>query len=230
MRAREKRPRCSNQKYNNDRQALPRSEWTHARIGAALFQDCFVGRPNGFVGWRGFFSPERSEVGRTGTLASLCSGALNLAAQRCSNLLWAAKGITLITTSSVFLRAQSRTVSEAVRPGEGHKCVANKGKADFPPVLKFDHTISSALSCFAMPEPIDKLLLARAFDLAWEQFYGSDNSAPLPEDIARPALAKFLVEMAKSGVREENALAGRGRLALGRPYNGATRQIRPLVA
>jgi len=117
-----------------------------------------VGRPDGFVGWSGFFSPERSEVGRTGTLASLCSDA---------------------------------------------------------PVLKFDHTISSALSCFAMPEPIDKLLLARAFDLAWEQFYGSSvNSAPLPEDIARPALAKFLVDMAKSGVREENALAAAGVLHL----------------
>jgi hypothetical protein len=68
-----------------------------------------------------------------------------------------------------------------------------------------------------MSEPFDeefKLLLARAFDLAWEQFYESDHSGPLPEDIARPALAKFLVEMAKSGVREEKALAASGILHL----------------
>jgi hypothetical protein len=101
-----------------------------------------------------------------------------------------------------------------MRTGEGHKCVANKGKADFTSVLKFDHTISSALSSLAMPEPLDKLLLARAFDLAWGQFYGSDESGPLPEDIARPALAKFLVDMAKSGVREEKALAAAGILRL----------------
>lgn len=68
-----------------------------------------------------------------------------------------------------------------------------------------------------MSEPVDnefKMLLARAFDLAWEQFYGPDNSGPLPEDIARPALARFLVEMAKSGVKEEKALASAGILHL----------------
>jgi hypothetical protein len=68
-----------------------------------------------------------------------------------------------------------------------------------------------------MSEPFDnefKLLLARAFDLAWEQFYGPDNSGPLPKDIARTALAEFLVDMAKSGVREEKALAASGTLHL----------------
>ena len=78
---REKNGRAAaNQKDNNDRHAI--SPFWAKQIGAVLFQDCFVGRPNGFVGWRGFVLPERSEVGRTGTLASLCSGALNLAAQR----------------------------------------------------------------------------------------------------------------------------------------------------
>jgi hypothetical protein len=50
-----------------------------------------------------------------------------------------------------------------------------------------------------MSEPVDRdltLLLARAFDLAWEQYYEADNDRALPEEVARPALAKFLVDMA----------------------------------
>jgi hypothetical protein len=61
-----------------------------------------------------------------------------------------------------------------------------------------------------MSEPIDPeftLLLARAFDLAWEQYYGPDYAGSFSEEIARPELAKHLVEMAKSGVKEEEALA-----------------------
>jgi hypothetical protein len=76
-----------------------------------------------------------------------------------------------------------------------------------------------------MSEPIDRdltLLLARAFDLAWEQYYGPNQDGPLPEEVARPALAKFLVDMAKSGVKEERALAASGilhlvALTMGRP-------------
>jgi hypothetical protein len=79
----------------------------------------------------------------------------------------------------------------------------------------FVSQISSNL--IGMPEPIDQkstLLLARAFDLAWEQYYGPDHDGPLSEEIARPALAKFLVDIAKSGVKEENALAACGVLHL----------------
>jgi hypothetical protein len=68
-----------------------------------------------------------------------------------------------------------------------------------------------------MSEPSDQdltLLLARAFDLAWEQYYGPNREGPLPEEIARPALAKFLVDMARSGIREERALAASGILHL----------------
>jgi hypothetical protein len=68
-----------------------------------------------------------------------------------------------------------------------------------------------------MSEPIDPeftLLLARAFDLAWEQYYGPDYAGSLSEEIARPELAKHLVEMAKSGVKEEEALAACGVLHL----------------
>jgi hypothetical protein len=68
-----------------------------------------------------------------------------------------------------------------------------------------------------MSEPVDrdlKLLLARAFDLAWEQYYGPECMGRLPEEVARPELAKWLVEMAKSGVKEEEALAACGVLRL----------------
>lgn len=68
-----------------------------------------------------------------------------------------------------------------------------------------------------MSEPIDPeftLLLARAFDLAWEQYYGPDYAGSLSEEIARPELAKYLVEMAKSEVKEEEALAACGVLHL----------------
>ena len=51
------------------------------------------------------------------------------------------------------------------------------------------------------------LLLARAFDLAWMRYYEPGPMGTISGDIARPALATHLVEMAKSGVREEKALA-----------------------
>jgi hypothetical protein len=41
-----------------------------------------------------------------------------------------------------------------------------------------------------MSEPIDPeftLLLARTFDLVWEQYYGPDYAGTLSEEIARPA-------------------------------------------
>ena len=69
----------------------------------------------------------------------------------------------------------------------------------------------------AMVGPIDReftLLLARAFDLAWQQYYGPEHAGTLAEEIARPALAKCLVEMAQSGVNEEEALAACGVLHL----------------
>lgn len=76
---------------------------------------------------------------------------------------------------------------------------------------------SFPLGLVSMSEPIDPeftLLLARAFDLAWEQYYGPDYAGSLSEEIARPELAKYLVEMAKSGVKEEEALAACGVLHL----------------
>jgi len=55
---------------------------------------------------------------------------------------------------------------------------------------------------------------SRAFDLAWEQYYGPGYKGPLSEEVARSELARCLVEMSKSGVQEEQALAACGVLHL----------------
>jgi hypothetical protein len=69
-----------------------------------------------------------------------------------------------------------------------------------------------------MSEPLDRdaltQLLARAFDLAWDRYYAAGQGDTISEEIARPALARILVEMAKSGVTEEEALAACGVLHL----------------
>jgi hypothetical protein len=68
-----------------------------------------------------------------------------------------------------------------------------------------------------MSEPIDKdfkLLLARAFGQGWAQYYGPDKMGPLSEETARTELARCLVEMAKNGLKEENALTMAGVLHL----------------
>jgi hypothetical protein len=68
-----------------------------------------------------------------------------------------------------------------------------------------------------MAEPLDdevlKLLLARAFDRAWARYYRPGRVTISPE-IARPALAKYLVRRAKDGVTEEDRLTGGGLMYL----------------
>src|ERR1700750_600371 len=60
------------------------------------------------------------------------------------------------------------------------------------------------------PDPDETtLLLARAFDRAWARYYRPGRVTIAPE-IARPALAAHLVEMAKAGTVEESALAAGG--------------------
>lgn len=56
-------------------------------------------------------------------------------------------------------------------------------------------------------------LLARAFDRAWDRYYRPGRVTIAP-DVARPALANHLVEMAKQGTLEEGALAAAGLLHL----------------
>jgi hypothetical protein len=63
------------------------------------------------------------------------------------------------------------------------------------------------------PDPEMTLLLARAFDRAWDRYYRPGRVTIAPE-IARPALAAHLVEMAKAGTVDEGALAAGGLLQL----------------
>ena len=58
-----------------------------------------------------------------------------------------------------------------------------------------------------------KLLLARAFDRAWARYYRPGRVTISPE-IARPALANYLVRRAKDGVTEEDRLTGGGLMYL----------------
>jgi hypothetical protein len=58
------------------------------------------------------------------------------------------------------------------------------------------------------------VLLARAFDRAWNDYYVPGRRSPISEEIARPSLGRHLVAMAKQGVKEEGALATGGLLHL----------------
>ena len=53
------------------------------------------------------------------------------------------------------------------------------------------------------------LLLARAFDSAWSRYYSAGRST-LSADVARPALANHLVQIAQQGKLDERALATAG--------------------
>ena len=63
------------------------------------------------------------------------------------------------------------------------------------------------------PDPELTQLLARAFDRAWDRYYRPGRVTIAPE-VARPALATHLVEMAKDGTVDEGALAAGGLLHL----------------
>ena len=52
--------------------------------------------------------------------------------------------------------------------------------------------------------------LARAFVQAWERYYVPGRNEIIAEDVARPALAKHLVALAKQGVLHEISLAEQG--------------------
>jgi hypothetical protein len=68
-----------------------------------------------------------------------------------------------------------------------------------------------------MSEPADdefKLLLARAFDRAWKRYYRPSRVGAISASVARPALAKHLIALAKEGVVSVGALAEGGLLHL----------------
>ena len=60
-----------------------------------------------------------------------------------------------------------------------------------------------------MPErPDDELkLLARAFDRAWKRYYRPSRIGAISESVARPALAKHLIALAKEDLVSFDALA-----------------------
>jgi hypothetical protein len=57
-------------------------------------------------------------------------------------------------------------------------------------------------------------LLARAFDRAWKRYFRPSRSGAISESIARPALAKHLIALAKEGLVSLDALAEGGYLHL----------------
>jgi hypothetical protein len=59
-----------------------------------------------------------------------------------------------------------------------------------------------------------RLFLARAFDRAWKRYYRPSRIGPISASVARPALAKHLIALAKEGVVSEDALAEGGLLHL----------------
>jgi hypothetical protein len=59
-----------------------------------------------------------------------------------------------------------------------------------------------------------KLLLARAFDRAWNRYYRPSRVGAISASDARPALAKHLIALAREGVVSVSALAEGGLLHL----------------
>jgi hypothetical protein len=55
-----------------------------------------------------------------------------------------------------------------------------------------------------------KLHLARAFDRAWKRYYRPSRIGVISEHVARAALAKYLIALAKEGVVSMDALAQGG--------------------
>src|SRR5579863_2916147 len=53
-------------------------------------------------------------------------------------------------------------------------------------------------------------ILARAFVQAWQSYYVPGRHDVISEEAARPALAKYLVAIAKEGINEEAILAAAG--------------------
>ena len=72
--------------------------------------------------------------------------------------------------------------------------------------------LSSLERCSLHPDEL-KLVLARAFDRAWARYY-RPGQVRISPDIARPALANHLVQLAKGGLTDEGKLAAGGVLHL----------------
>jgi hypothetical protein len=68
-----------------------------------------------------------------------------------------------------------------------------------------------AVVCMSPPFEKETItILARAFDIAWSDYYGEARSGLLPEGTARSMLANYLVARAKEGTCDESAMAAAG--------------------
>jgi hypothetical protein len=61
-----------------------------------------------------------------------------------------------------------------------------------------------------MSSPEQTSVLVRAFKAAWEFYFQPDRNTSVLECLARPALARFLVDKTKEGITDEASLAAAG--------------------
>jgi hypothetical protein len=112
----------------------------------------------------------------------------------------------------------ARNVPEGRRFGSYH-IVSLKHWPRFPSRgLLFVLSLGSDWKIGGSMSPPDRerltIILAHAFDRAWEAYYASGRGKVIPEDVARPALAKHLVAAAQEGVTDEAVLAVSGLMHL----------------
>jgi hypothetical protein len=97
---------------------------------------------------------------------------------------------------------------------------ANRGRlnfyrGNFQKTRRFTPAGFSVTFAIMSEQPDDELkLLARAFDRAWKRYYWPGRIGAISADVARPALAKRLIALAKEGVVSVDALAESGLLHL----------------
>ncbi len=61
-----------------------------------------------------------------------------------------------------------------------------------------------------MPSSDQTALLVRAFKTAWVDYYQFGRDGSVSQEIARPALAQFLVDKSREGIKDEAALSEAG--------------------
>jgi hypothetical protein len=115
-----------------------------------------------------------------------------------------------IMEASIPVRASSSREAP-LSPKAGLFCFSGFARPRFTPGGLFGNSRH-------MSEPADdefKLLLAQAFDRAWKRYYRPSRVGAISESVARPALAKHLVALAKKeGIVSLGALGEAGLLHL----------------
>jgi hypothetical protein len=103
------------------------------------------------------------------------------------------------------------------RSTDALKGSTNNGAGSGPrsPARRFTPEGFSVTFTIMSERPDDELkLLARAFDRAWNRYYRPSRIGAISESVARPALAKHLIALAREGVVSVDALAESGLLHL----------------